>query len=646
MRLHTTATALRLAHLALPCLFVVLVLLAAHTVWYLVENRQALKQAHRSSEISRAYVNAEKAALRAEVAVNDYIVFGSPGSAVEFRSALQEALNAAAFISQNGYEEDRQLVARLLTDHATNIAAAQALFATPPEVARQGDTGAPVVAQVTAILREQVQRSAVEAELAMDRFDQSQDRQVTVALIVFAVCLPMIFLLVVAIRWYARSEALNRAEMLRLSEEAHTDSLTGLGNHRAFQEQLQLAVERSQRLNTELSLAIVDIDDFKTINDRDGHSRGDKVLMAFARLLQDSVGAMGSAYRIGGDEFAMLMPGLTPEETEDLMETVREKTFGTLERLTVSIGIAARDEQMQDAESMRDGADLALYEAKRRGRNMVSYFSGLGGQKTVVTAGKLDSLRQILEAGQVRVAFQPIWDTEWTHVIAYEALARFPTEADLAGPLEAFELAERMGRAHELDQRCIEAVLQEAPKLPEEALLFVNISPRSFEHAGFSPRRLAEEVEDAGLHPNRVCIEISERSVAPLEIIEQRCNELRRFGFRIALDNAGASNAGLEMLNRLPVEFVKIDQKVMNGALVNSRSRAVMLALTAFAVESGAQVIAEGVESVELLALIRRTNAIGSSLRIDAMQGRLLGRPDDIALVTSTGEHLRQSAAS
>jgi diguanylate cyclase (GGDEF)-like protein len=642
MRFARSGLVLRLAHHALPFLLAVLLAFGAHTVWYIVANEKSLREAQRSVDVNRAYNDGAQAVLRAHLALERYRLDADPAVEADFRASIDDTLAAMRFISQHGSEADRQLIGRLVTEHADDLTRAGNFITTA--LVTEADPSSSVLTDVMAELEREASRSAAVTDAQLSFLQANLNQQIVIAILVFALGIPMTILLVLRRRLYELAEASTQAQIRRLDVEAHTDSLTGLGNHRAFQEQLQAQVERAKRLGTELSLAVIDFDDFKTINDRDGHARGDQVLIEFGQMLRGATGDRGKAYRIGGDEFALIVPGLPPEETETLMETVRGITLDSLERLTVSIGIAALDDQMQDLESLRDGADLALYEAKRRGRNMVSYFAGPVTQKTVVTTTKLSALHRILDEGPVSMAFQPVWNVNWTHVIGYEALARFPGEGQLTGPQEAFDLAERMGKAYELDQRCIHAVLREVDRLPPDAQLFMNISPRSFENASFSPRVLAGQMTEAGLPTSRVCIEITERSRAPIDVIERACSELRHFGFRIALDDVGSGNSGLEILNHLPVDYVKIDPAVTRNAVSNSRSRAVMLAIVAFAVESGAQVIAEGVETVEMLSLIRKTNGPGAGLRIDGMQGRLLGRPDDLE-IASIGDELRRRAS-
>ena len=189
-------------------------------------------------------------------------------------------------------------------------------------------------------------------------------------------------------------------------------------------------------------------------------------------------------------------------------------------------------------------------------------------------------------------------------MLGYEALAR-PRSAELAGPGEAFEIADSIGRGHELDAVCRRATLRAASELPAGALLFLNVSPQTLEHDGLAGDSLVLAVRGAGYEPEQVVLEITERTDARKEVLVPEAARLRALGFKLALDDVGAGNAGLEMLRALPVDFIKIDRAVVANAVEDRGARAVMLGIMAFARESGSFVIAEGIETEAMLELAR-----------------------------------------
>ena len=245
-----------------------------------------------------------------------------------------------------------------------------------------------------------------------------------------------------------------------------------------------------------------------------------------------------------------------------------------------------------------------------------------------MTIEKVRAVRSLIDAGAVDVAFQPIWDLGGTRVLGYEALAR-PQSPELAGPGEAFEIADSIGRGHELDAVCRRATLRAATELPKGALLFLNVSPQTLEHDGLAGDSLVLAVRGAGYEPGQVVLEITERTDARKELLVPEAARLRGLGFKLALDDVGAGNAGLEMLQALPVDFIKIDRAVVANAVEDRSARAVMLGIMAFARESGSFVIAEGIETEAMLELARDPDPDGKAKQAGAhgAQGFLLGRP-------------------
>ena len=219
------------------------------------------------------------------------------------------------------------------------------------------------------------------------------------------------------------------------------------------------------------------------------------------------------------------------------------------------------------------------------------------------------------------MAFQPIWDLHAGRVLAYEALTRPATHYGFAGPQEVFDTAERLGRAHDLDAICRRAILARAADLPPDALLFLNVSPQTLEHGSLAGDTLVAAVAAAGLMPERVVLEITERSLARLPAVVREARRLRGLGFRLALDDVGAGNAGLQMLSQVPVDFIKVDRGVVAQALADPTADGVLAAVVAFAGKTGSRVVAEGIETTAMLAHV-------GGAGVACAQGYLLGRPD------------------
>jgi EAL domain-containing protein (putative c-di-GMP-specific phosphodiesterase class I) len=319
------------------------------------------------------------------------------------------------------------------------------------------------------------------------------------------------------------------------------------------------------------------------------------------------------------------MPGSDEKQAHDLME--RFRLLASLTGATVSIGVAQLEAD-EDTEMLREKADSTLYTAKRRGRNAVCTFSGDNAEQKVVTLSKINALRELLRADHIGILYQPVVNTQLGTIVGYEALARIPDGFDLDGPQEAFDIAERIGHSHDLDLLCIREGIAQAGNLREEQVLFLNLSPRTLEHAAFSASAFANLVLEAGLNTQQVCFEITEHTTAPVEVVQREVNALKECGFKIALDDVGAGNSGLELMRRLTVDYVKIDRSVVNGALDQGRDRGVLLAIIVFASEAGAFIIAEGIETQEMLSVIQQMNE--GPFSVQGIQGYILGVPAEL----------------
>lgn len=457
--------------------------------------------------------------------------------------------------------------------------------------------------------------------------EQDWDNQTPFVVSIYAAGTALVFVLMTSTLLIGRREAMARAEVESLRRAVTTDPLTGLGNRRGFEEALKLATSDVAE-GTDLCLAIMDLDEFKEANDTFGHDRGDSILRAFAQLLSSATPDGVESYRIGGDEFALVLHGFAPGMAVDLLNVVRARAREALGNgVTVSAGVA----RLKDDEALlRQEADAALYEAKLRGRNLVVLYHDDGHSQPLFPAAKLAAVRQLLIEGNVRALFQPIWDLHESRLLAFEGLSRPDERYGLAGPQQAFEIAEKFGRAADMDRICRLHILEAASALPAEADIFINLSPYTLTHQSFDPAHLIGEILRAGIDPGRVVYEITERSQVAPDAIAEGVRMLRQAGFRVALDDVGAGNNGLEMLRKVEFDFVKVDRDVVIEAQQSGTGRAALMAILAFASESQALVVAEGVEDEAMFGLVKEV--AHSALRgtpglIHGVQGYLFGRP-------------------
>ena len=417
--------------------------------------------------------------------------------------------------------------------------------------------------------------------------------------------------------------------LLQMERTALTDPLTGLGNHRAFHEEFDRELARAARHGHALSLALIDVDDFKPVNDTYGHSHGDRTLADLAACLRKTR-VEDRHFRIGGDEFAILLPYVTGEEAKLVLERLRGMIETAMQGLTVSIGIADLEESVEDSGTLRERADAALYESKRTGRNRITLFDSIRGTAVIVSPAKIQAVRQLMADGRVAVAFQPIWALGPETILGYEALMRPPPETGLTNPQEVFDIAEKLGRAPELDQLCMSAVLGRAHELHADALLFINLSPQSLDYGALASDALLRMMQEVSIEPSRIVFEVTERSITRVEVVVREVKRLRALGFRLALDDVGAGNAGLEMLRQVNVDFVKIDRSVIAEALIDEGAAAVLSGIVAFARHAGTFVIAEGIETQAMLDIIYEMGVPdpATSGGVQGVQGYLFGRPN------------------
>jgi len=408
-------------------------------------------------------------------------------------------------------------------------------------------------------------------------------------------------------------------------ERATRDGLTDLPNHRAFQDDVEQAVAAARRNDEALSLAVIDIDEFKLVNDRNGHPEGDAVLLRLAETLREGRSA-DRPYRIGGDEFAVILANADVRGGR----AVASRLLRALDErdLNVSVGVAALPARGSAAD-LRDEADAALYEAKRRGGRRTVHFADLDDHVPITTTAKREAVRRLIAEEGLKTAFQPIWQLDSGSLLGVEALTRPDPRYGLAGPTEAFEVAGRISHVHELDVLCATRALQSAEGLPEDALLFLNLTPKTLELDLGRDDWLLEAIDAAEMPREQVVVEVTERIEASTDAVVEALSQIRQAGLRIAIDDVGTGNAGLEILRRIGADFVKIDRSIVVAATTEPNACAVLLAMATFARQTGAYVIAEGIEDVETLEFVRGVEAgeLPTGPIVQGGQGFELGGP-------------------
>jgi diguanylate cyclase (GGDEF)-like protein len=425
-------------------------------------------------------------------------------------------------------------------------------------------------------------------------------------------------------RYKRSADASSAATLTVLKQAALTDNLTALGNNRSFYDDFERELARAKRHDHPLALALIDIDDFKSVNDTGGHSHGDAVLARFGEGLR-TLRAEDRGYRIGGDEFALILVETEPEGAALALARLQDEIRGFGLGVSASIGYVNLSGKQLDAEAY-ELADTALYEAKRLGRNQTVCFEDIRSTVNVFSPRKAETVRTMIAQGLVTTAFQPIWDVQSTYPLGFEALARPSAELGLAGPQEAFDVAERIRQLPALDMLCTRKTFEAAANLPAGSVIFLNYSPASLVHGGFDPAKFVAGVRAAGLSPEQIVIELTERRIDDPSAVARNIAALRALGVRLALDDTGAGSAGLEILSKVRFDFVKIDRGLIVDAMERDEARGVLAGIIAIARATGSYLIAEGIENTEMLDFVRRAH-VPSFAGVRGIQGYLLGRP-------------------
>ncbi len=422
----------------------------------------------------------------------------------------------------------------------------------------------------------------------------------------------------------------SRAELQLLYREAREDALadglTGLGNHRAFQEQLTREIQNYEDRGAPFSLLLMDLDDLKLINDRDGHSAGDEMLVSMARTMRDLARDKDHVYRTGGDEFAMILPHTDIEEAVTVGERILhfcKRPPGGGRPCPFSAGVSGVPRFTHQREMVYRQADAALYWAKRHYRGSVEIFEPerdlLPDELTDATA---NAVAEVVTSKLLSPVFQPIVDLRTGRVLGFEGLIRPDPNGPLPDTSSLFAAAAASGRTVDLDLACIEAVVDAAGAIGPDRLLTLNLSPRTLETKDFDAAWLLSGLVRNGISPSRVIVELTEREeVDDMGRLQQTFNLLQQYGLRLAADDVGAGNSGLRLLSQVRFDIVKIDLALVQGGVRRHNARAVLESLRDLALSQNARMIAEGVETARQLQVIREMD-------IGAAQGFLLGRPD------------------
>jgi len=405
-----------------------------------------------------------------------------------------------------------------------------------------------------------------------------------------------------------------RLDEERIRHLAFYDALTNLPNRRLLMDRLDQALTASSRNCTVGALLFIDLDHFKSLNDTRGHDVGDLLLKSIAERIQRCVRANDTVARIGGDEFVVLMEGLSGSASDigTHARRVAEKVLTALSQPyplpdvlyegSASVGIALFTGQSDTVEDLLKRADLAMYQAKADGRNKLCFFDPIMQATVMARESLLNDLRHGLQQHQLRLHFQPVVDTAGKTVGA-EALVRWQHPVrGLVAPLEFIGLAEETGLIHPLGNWVLEAACQQLVRWHAASstlglTMAVNVSAHQFRHPQFVSEVL-DIIHRTGVDPAHLTLELTESLLlSNVEETISKMLELKEHGISFALDDFGTGYSSLSYLKRLPLDHLKIDRSFVRDVLVDTSDAAIAKTILALAQSLNLWVIAEGIET-------------------------------------------------
>lgn len=410
-----------------------------------------------------------------------------------------------------------------------------------------------------------------------------------------------------------KAEAAALVEKARVRQVADTDPLTGLANRRAFIAELEDVV-RSAGRDRPVTLAMVDLDGFKPINDTFGHATGDAVLVQVGERLASAGGEGSFVARIGGDEFALLVPTCaSPAAARRLGTRVAfelrrpYQVEGREFRLSGGCGLLLIESDDHDLTLALGRCDTALYAAKQRGRGEYALFTA--------DMEKVARRRAALERGlrdpdvhrQIDLVYQPIWDLETRQLQAFEALARWQhPELGLVAPGEFIPVSEQINAVEAIATTLLARGAAEAARWPDGVRLSFNLSAPQLCSAGAAGRILATSTQ-AGLDPARLQFEVTETALlVDFDSARRNLKTLREAGARIVLDDFGAGYASLSYLREIDFDSIKLDGSLIVSAARSGSALRLLSGVVQLCAALRVPCVAEHIETDDQLALLKR----------------------------------------
>jgi diguanylate cyclase (GGDEF)-like protein len=417
----------------------------------------------------------------------------------------------------------------------------------------------------------------------------------------------------------------------KLEEMSVRDPLTGMYNRRKFNEFLRYEIIRAERHEHGFSLIMIDLDNFKYINDTYGHPIGDMVLKELTAMLVAGLRKGDVLARMGGDEFAIILPE-TPVANGILVANKLHQTLVGREfelpigkiRTTASFSMVSYPEDGKTDDELYAAMDVVLYKAKMHGKNQVMVADAAEDRSMMVIFKQGDFLRSALREDRIEAFLQPIVDLKNGKVMAFEVLVRIRDNGKIVQACDFIEVAEELGMAQELDRELFRKGLAHyahiAKKHPR-AKLFFNLFPRTFSNIEWV-RGIPAMVRAAGVPCENIVLEITEREALPnLMQVRAMIEELRSSKISVALDDFGSGFSSFLYLKYLEIDYVKIEGSFIRQIVADQRDRIMVEHINSMAHQFGLKTVAEFVED-------EMTAEILAEIGVDYAQGYYYGKPE------------------
>jgi diguanylate cyclase (GGDEF)-like protein len=427
-------------------------------------------------------------------------------------------------------------------------------------------------------------------------------------------------------------EAQLREHQERLYHLVHHDNLTSLPNRLLLQDRLQRMMVKAKRNNTYTAVLFLDLDRFKKINDTLGHEIGDKLLLEVAKRLEKCVRQSDTVARLGGDEFAVILDDLRDTK---FVAVVARKILNTLSKpifieeyelyATSSIGISLFPDDTEEVDGLMRCAETAMYRAKEAGKNNYQYYTADMNTRAFEFLLLESGLRKAIENNELVVFYQPLIDLSTNKLSGMEALLRWQhPERGMVSPGDFIPLAEETGLIEPIGDWILRAACQQNKKWQDAGYppvkVSVNMSARQF-----SKKNLVENISnilaETGLKPEYLGIEITESVIMQdVKSTISKLQKLHNMGVSLAIDDFGTGYSSLSYLKLFPINDLKIDRSFVFNITTDSTDAAIALSVIVLAHSMNLNVVAEGVETMEQLELLRKQGC-------DVVQGFLFSRP-------------------